>query len=88
MRKYKLVVDGYILFFGTGYMGTEITDAEYERIVSCVHSKPEAPDGYGYRLKDGDFTWELYELPPEEPEELSETEQKALAYDILMGVSE
>ena len=87
MRKYKLVIDGYILFFGTGYMGTEITDAEYEQIASCIHSKPEAPDGYGYRLRDDGLTWELYELPVIEPE-LTETEEKALAYAILTGVAE
>lgn len=87
MRKYKLVIDGYILFFGTGYMGAEIMDAEYEQIASCVHSKPESPEGYGYRLRNDDLTWELYELPVIEPE-ATETEQKALAYDIVMGVAE
>ena len=88
MRKYKLVVDGYILFFGTGCMGTEITDAEYEQIISCVRNKPEATEGYGYRLRDSDLTWELYELPVLEEPQLTETEEKALSYDILTGVAE
>ena len=81
MRKYKLVVDGYILCIGTGYMGTEITDTEYEQIASCVHSKPEAPAGYCYRLTEG-LQWELYELPPVDPDPELTAE---VALDIILG---
>ena len=71
------------------WYGKEITEAEYNRIKAIIDSRPTAPDGFAYRLS-ADLEWELVELPPEEPEEpeLTETEQKARAYDILMGVSE
>ena len=38
--------------------------------------------------KEEGSKWADCELPPEEPELLTETEQKARAYDILTGVSE
>lgn len=68
------------------WYGEEITEAEYNKILSMLRNRPTAPDGYGYKLTES-LEWELYELPPEDPVELSETEQKALAYDILTGVS-
>lgn len=67
--------------------GAEITEAEYNRIKAIIDNRPTAPDGYGYKLTDS-LEWELYELPTGGPEELTETEEKARAYDILMGVSE
>jgi hypothetical protein len=68
--------------------GAEITETEYNHIKTIIDSRPTAPDGFSYRLTEN-LEWELYELPTEEPvEELTETEEKALAYDILMGVSE
>lgn len=68
--------------------GVEITSAEYERIRELMRNKPIAPMGYGYRF-EGE-AWVLYELPAaeEQEEELSETEQKAMAYDIITGVRE
>ena len=63
------------------WRGMEIPETEYLHILSVIENKPSAPEGFGYRLTD--------ELPaPEETEELSETEEKAKAYDILMGVTE
>lgn len=67
--------------------GKEITESEYNEILEIIKNKPIAPDGYAYKLTDS-LEWELYELPIEEPEELTETEEKARAYDILMGVAE
>lgn len=69
------------------FYGREITETEYDKILEIIRSKPNAPDGFGYRLTDS-LEWELYELPPAEEEELTETEEKAKAYDILMGVTE
>jgi hypothetical protein len=69
------------------WYGEEITETQYNEILSMLRNRPNAPEGFAYRLTQA-LEWELYELPPAEPEELSETEQKALAYDILMGVSE
>lgn len=84
---YKAVKDGYIVSVGIGQCAVTIDADEHERIKTAIATKPEAPDGYCYHLKE-DLTWELCELPKEEPEPLNETEQKAKAYDILMGVTE
>lgn len=68
--------------------GEVITEKEYDEIREIVHNKPVAPEGYGYKLTDA-LEWELYKLPvvEETGEELNETEEKAKAYDILMGVA-
>ena len=83
MRYNKQTSNNYILAIGTGYGGTEITEAEYNEIMAIIHSRPIA-EGKGYRLK-ADLTWEEYDLPPEpEPsdeDELSDTE----ALNILLG---
>ena len=51
--------------------GEEITEAEYNRIFDMIRNRPTAPEGYGYRLTAG-LEWELYELPIEEIEEVTE----------------
>lgn len=80
MRHYKLISDGYILSIGTGNGGTEITEAEYNEILSVIHNKPTAPETTDYRLRE-DLTWEPYQLEAE-----PETEPDAAEIlDILMG---
>ena len=87
MRYYKILTDNRPAVIGIGGGGVEITEAEYSHIKSIIDSRPTAPEGFGYRLT-AQLEWELYELPPVEDEELTETEEKALAYDILTGVAE
>lgn len=70
----------------------EITEEKYNEIMTILKNRPSAPDGYSYRLTE-DLQWELYELPKEETDEpiesnLTEIEEKAQAYDIIMGVNE
>ena len=70
----------------------EITEEKYNEIMAILKNRPSAPVGYSYRLTE-DLQWELYELPIDEPAEsiessMTETEEKARAYDIIMGVSE
>lgn len=78
MRHYKQLSDSYITAVGTGYGGEEITEAEYNEIMSIIQSRPQAV-GKGYRLKT-DLTWEEYDLPPQpEPEEPELTAEEALA---------
>lgn len=78
MRYYKQLSDSYITAVGTGYGGEEITEAEYNEIMSIIQSRPQAA-GKGYRLKT-DLTWEEYDLPPQpEPEEPELTAEEALA---------
>lgn len=85
MRYYKQTSNNYIIAIGTGYGGTEISEAEYNDIMAIIKSCPAA-EGKGYRLKT-DLTWEEYDLPPEpEPsddDELSDAE----ALNVIMGVT-
>lgn len=83
MRYYKQTTGSHITAIGTGYGGEEITEVEYNEIMSIIQSRPIA-DGKGYRLKT-DLTWEEYDLPPEpEPSDDDEiTNDEAL--EILLG---
>ena len=87
MRYSKIVVDGYITGIGT-YKGRsivdgDITEAEYNSIMSVIQNCPQA-NGKGYRLKT-DLTWEEYDLPPvpepSDEDELSSDE----ALNIILG---
>nr|DAG53067.1 MAG TPA: hypothetical protein [Caudoviricetes sp.] len=87
MRYSKIVIDGYIAGLGTheccSNMDGDITEAEYNSIMSVIQNRPQA-DGKGYRLKT-DLTWEEYDLPPE-PEPSDEDElSDAEALNILLG---
>ena len=65
MRYYKQIQDGYLLCIGTGNGGEEITQEEYNSLLSHIKARPIPEDGYDYRLKE-DLSWELYELPTTE----------------------
>lgn len=47
----------------------EITESEYNRILEIIRNKPNAPDGFAYRLTN-ELEWELYEEVSEEVEEI------------------
>ena len=83
MRYNKQISNNYILAIGTGYGGTEITEAEYNEIMAIIQNHPIA-EGKGYRLK-ADLTWEEYDLPPvpkpSDDDEISTDE----ALNILLG---
>ena len=84
----KSETDGYILGVAQVSGNGNISESEYNAITETIRNMPTAPDGYQYHLTTG-LEWELSEIPTiDETETLSETEQKAFAYDILMGVSE
>lgn len=58
-----------------------INAEEYANILAMLRNPPAAPEGYGYRLTES-LQWELYELPPADPDpELSDQE----ALDIILG---
>lgn len=76
----KEIKDGYVVGISDGgNIGDQITESEYDEIMTAIHSRPTATSGYTYRLKT-DLTWELCELPAEEeteddeatPEEIEE----------------
>ena len=80
MRFYKAVSNGYIQCIGSGDMGEEITESEYNEILSIIKSHPQDSETIGYRLKT-DLTWESYEKEPQPEPEIDDTE----AMYILLG---
>lgn len=58
MRCFKTIENGYIIALQTVIGQTEITEQEYNEILSVIRNKPIAEDGYCYKLKE-DLTWEL-----------------------------
>lgn len=82
MRYYKLIEDGYLTAIGTGNGGIEITAEEYESILTLIREKPTAEAGYDYRLKE-DLTWELYECPVIDDDEIEISDTEAL--NIIVG---
>ena len=82
MRYYKQIKDNYIASIGTGYDGEEISEQDYNEIMSVIQSCPNE-NGKGYFLRT-DLTWEEYDLPPvvlSDDDELFASE----ALDILLG---
>lgn len=73
MRYYKQIEDNYIVCIGTGSGGTEITEEEYDNIMSIIQSAPHE-DGKGYRLKT-DLSWEEHGVEPIEVEEEPSAEE-------------
>ena len=84
MRYFKVLRDGYIPFIGEGSSGTEITEEEYNAILSVIRNKPAATETMDYRLREN-LTWEEYPVDPPDPDpEIDSAE----LLDILMGVTE
>ena len=73
MRYYKIIYNGYIGRIGVGNGGIEISQEEYENLVQIINNKPVAESGYVYKLKE-DLSWELYELPIINFDEITEQE--------------
>ena len=73
---YKYINDKYIVGVGTGSGGEEITEQEYNAILDKINNRPEAPEGYSYRLTTA-MEWELCEVLKIEPttEEIIESEE-------------
>lgn len=81
MKYYKQISDGYIICIGTGGMGEEIAEEEYNAILSAIQTKPADTEIIGHRLRE-DLTWESYEKDPPDPDpDIDEAE----VYNILFG---
>lgn len=87
MRYFKVQNGEYIVAFGKGSYGDEITIEQYLQIQTALTAKPSPTETTDYLLKT-DLTWESYEIDPPEPDHEPTVEDKAEAYDILTGVSE
>lgn len=83
MRYYKNIADGYIMSFGIGNGGTEITEQEYNEIMEVIQNAPQETNTIGYMLK-ADLTWEAYEKEPVEVDDATAEE----LLNILTGESE
>lgn len=81
MRYYKLIENGHITAIGTGGGGTEITEQEYNEIMSVIQSKPERTETTDFRLLEN-LTWEEYEREPEPVDDEISAEE---AFEIMMG---
>ena len=82
MKYYKTIQNGYIMSISSGAGSVEITETEYNDIMSAIQNKPQATDTIDYQLKT-DLTWEAYEVQQPDPseEELDNSE----AVEILLG---
>ena len=60
----KYIKNGYIIGLSVG-AGTDepITEEEYQKILDIIENRPQAEDGYTYRLTTS-LDWVLEELPP------------------------
>lgn len=85
MRYYKTIDNGYISAIGTGGGGVEITEAEYNTIMSAIQSKPPRTGNTDYHLR-ADLTWEEYERIDPDPSEEEIDADEALR--IIRGEAE
>lgn len=76
----KVIENGYIVSVGENIAGTEITENEYDAIMSAFADRPAWRSGYDLMLK-ADLTWEYVEAQPE-PEPDPDPEE---ALSILLG---
>ena len=75
MLYYKNIVDGYITSLEkreTPASGDEITETQYNEIMSMLRNRPTAPNGYAYRLT-ANMEWELYAIPDDDENNEYET---------------
>ena len=77
MRYYKHIENGYILAIGTGGNGTEITETEYNEIMSVIQNKPAKTETTDHHLRE-DLTWEVFEVEPVDPVEEELTPEELL----------
>ena len=83
---FKFTEADYIVLVGTDIGGEEISQEEYEHILSVIQNRPIAEDGFTYKLRN-DLTWELCEVPPVAEEDIEATEEDYLSALAKLGVS-
>lgn len=83
------VENGYVVFVGTNGGSEEITESEYNEILSIIHNRPTAPTGSTYKLRADTLEWELVELPPveEQSEDADESDYIEALQDLGVEVN-
>lgn len=76
MANFVLISNGYIIGTATTPFGN---DASANEIEQMLHNPPAAVEGFAYRLRAADRTWELYELPKSSENVEQITPEQALA---------
>lgn len=85
MKYYKTLNDGYLVCVGVGSGDTEITEPEYNELLSIIHDRPVLLlTGFDYKLKTDNLEWELVELS--EPSEYDDTD--ATEYDYITALQD
>lgn len=88
VKYYKNINSIYIASLSVDWGATEITEAEYAEILSKIQNKPTDPDGYTYQLRADTLEWELVELPPVEPEPLTDEEALTRYANSITGAND
>ena len=79
----KLVENGYILAVSaTATDGVEITEQEYNAILTALHNRLQSKDGFALMLKDSTLEWEYVAI---EPEPLTDEETLTRCANTLTG---
>ena len=73
MRYYKRVYNDIVIAIGTGYGGTEITEAEYNALLSEIHEKADLVN----KLYSGEIT--IDEVPADWQEEIQRRVDERIA---------
>lgn len=79
----KIIQNNYIVAVGIGDSGVDITEQEYNEILTVIHNRPVETETTGYHLKT-DLTWESYEKEPQ-PDPSEEELDDSEALEILLG---
>ena len=84
----KAVENGYIIAISeTATDGVEITQQEYNAILSLINNRPEQKDGLALMLKDETLEWEYVVLPEPDDEnaEISDYENALADLGVRFG---
>ncbi len=84
---YKNSNGRYLDYLSKGYGQEEISEAEYNEILSIIRTAPTPPDGYVYSLRADTLEWELVEAPPD-PIDPNEDLDDSAAFGIIFGGTE
>lgn len=84
----KVENDNYIIGVGQNQATTGgISKTEYDQISTQINNKPDNPPDRIYKLRADTLEWELVELPPIEPEPMTDEDALVRYANELTGAS-